>query len=65
MIGRGRSCTGIAPPMPFTNCCTRTMNAPRNHFFRLVRARRAFVVFDAVAIFCCHLCLLDTFPLPA
>ena len=35
----------------------------RNHF-GLVRARRAFVVFNAVANFCCHLHLLDTFPLP-
>jgi hypothetical protein len=32
---------------------------------RLVRARRAFLVFNAVAIFCCHLRLLDTFPLSA
>jgi hypothetical protein len=32
---------------------------------RIVRARWAFVVFNAVANFCCHLRLLDTFPLSA
>jgi hypothetical protein len=31
----------------------------------LVRARRALVVFNALSIFCCPLCLLDTFLIPA